>query len=586
MGGINSAASERASEPRARSEPSKRRVRARVGESEERSPSVKIALLLLLVIAALALTFLVFGPTLTYGFDYDDYHFVHPYTHGEVAAAFHGPWDASGIERPYYRPLTISFFALRFAILGINSTAHHGLSLLLFAIAATLTGWLVFRLTDSAPFGLLATLFFIGHPGMPYSLVAWVTNQMHLIECIVVLTALVWWDAIHRRSAAWWFPLLGFATVAFLIKEDGIMLLPVIVVLQVVRRWVSDDRVPWPPPWFLAVVVGLIVVLLGVRGWALAEVAAARRPRLDVALSNYFRGLYGLFRLVPADRRWQLAASWFVTLVPLAALVLWRRSTRGARMAMASGLAIAMLFDLPFIFITKAEQLHFVALGASVFLTGACAVVWTGLRIRGQQYAFAVVALMGVAFLALVARDISRDFEPFGPVVLAHDEIVQTWAAVPADLRDYLARKRLPGAERTLSSDPSAALNLAMFGGHAAERSPDGVPYHWMAGAEVEILATGRARAITIPLRHAFEVFHEPTRVRVTVDGRLIDDLVLVTSDWRVSQTGLRESDVSPLRRMHRIAITIDHAWRPIEVIPGSQDGRTLGLQVGQVQIR
>lgn len=586
MGGINSAASEGASEPRAGSEPSKRRARARVGESEGRGPSVKIALALLLLIAAPALTFLLYRPTLSYGFDYDDYHFVHPYASSEVAGAFQGPWDASGIERPYYRPLTISFFALRFAALGINSTAHHALSLLLFAIAAALTGWLVFRLTDSAPFGLLATLFFIAHPGMPYSLVAWVTNQMHLIECVVVLSALAWWDAIHRRGPWWWVPLLGFATLAFLIKEDGVMLLPVVVTLHVLRRWFADDPVPWPPGSFLALAAVLIAVLLGLRGWALADVMTARRPALDVAFSNYFRGLYGLFRLVPADRPWQLAASWFVTLVPLAAVVLWRRSTRGARMAMASGLAIAMLFDLPFIFITKAEQLHFIALGAAVFLTGACAVVWTGLRSRGPQYAFALVTSSGVLFLALVARDIARDFEPFGPVVLAHDQIVRTWAAVPVDLRDYLARKREAGAEHLLSPDPSAALDLVTFGEHGAERSPDGVPFQWMSGVELAIFASARARAITIPLRHAFEVFHEPARVRVTVDGRVVDDRVLTTSEWQVTQTGLRESDVSRLRRMHRIVIAIEHTWRPKDVIPGSQDGRALGLQIGEVELR
>jgi hypothetical protein len=107
-----------------------------------------------------------------------------------------------------------------------------------------------------------------------------------------------------------------------------------------------------------------------------------------------------------------------------------------------------------------------------------------------------------------------------------------------------------------------------------------------MAGSEAEIFVTPHARAITIPLRHAIEVFREPTRVRITADGRIVDDLELSTSGWRVSQAGLRESDVSPLKRMHRIVITIDHAWRPKEMIPGSQDGRTLGLQIGEVQLR
>lgn len=546
----------------------------------------RIGFALLLLVAAPASTLLLHGQTLSFGFDYDDYHFVRPFSRGEVAAAFHGPWDASGIERPYYRPLTILFFALRFEALGINSTAHHALSLALFALAAALAGWLAFRLADSVRSGVLATFFFVVHPGMPYSLVAWVTNQMHLIECIVVLAALIWWDVAHKRSAVWWMPLLGFAAIAFLIKEDGIMLLPAVVTLHVIRRWLSGEQLPWPPFGFLAAATILTAALLGSRARALSGVATPSRPHLDVALSNYFRGLYGLFRSVPADRPWQVAASWFVTLVPLGAAALWRRSDRGSRVTMASGLAIAMLFDLPFIFITKAEQLHFVALGAALFLTGACAIVIDALRPRAAQYVFAVAVVGGLGFLALVSRDIARDFEPYGPIVLAHDEIVQTWAAVPVDLRQYLARKREPGARSTLSSDPSVALDLVAFGGHGPERTPDGISYQWMAGRQMEIFVTAGARAISIPLRHAIEVFREPTRVRVTVDGRLADDLALGTPEWRVFRTSLRESGVSPLRRMHHIVIAIDHAWRPADIIPGSQDGRLLGLQVGEVKLR
>ena len=547
----------------------------------------RIGLALLLLIAAPASTLLLYQQTRSYGFDYDDYHFVRPYTGAEVVAAFHGPWDASGIERPYYRPLTIVFFALRFEALGINATAYHVLSLSLFALAAALAGWLVFRLTDSSLFGLLATMFFIAHPGMPYSLVAWVTNQMHLIECVVVLAALVWWDAVHRaRNVLWWIPLLGLAAVAFLIKEDGIMLLPTVVILHLIRRWLSEDDLRWPPVGFLAAAAAVVAVLVGTRAWALDGISATRRPASDAALSNYFRGLYGLFRLVPADRPWQLAASWFATLIPVAAIAAWRWSARGARTAMASGLAIAMLFDLPFIFITKAEQLHFIALGAAVFLAGACAMVLTALRTAAMRLIVWLVPVAGVVLLALVARDIASDFEPFGPIVMAHDVIVDTWAAVPVELRQYVARKRDPDAKTTLSPDPSAALELVTFGGHGTERSSDGVSYQWMAGPRAEILVAARARAIAIPLRHAIEAFREPARVRLTVDGHVIDDLVLDTPGWRVSRSALRDSDVSPLRRMHRIVIAIDHAWRPKEIIPGSQDGRTLGLQIGDVRVR
>ena len=37
---------------------------------------------------------------------------------------------------------------------------------------------------------------------------------------------------------------------------------------------------------------------------------------------------------------------------------------------------------------------------------------------------------------------------------------------------------------------------------------------------------------------------------------------------------------------MHRIRITIDHAWRPSEVIPHSTDERVLGLQIGELAVK
>ncbi len=179
----------------------------------------------------------------------------------------------------------------------------------------------------------------------------------------------------------------------------------------------------------------------------------------------------------------------------------------------------------------------------------------------------------------------ARDFEPYGPIVLAHDEMVRGWAAVPVDLREYLARKRMPGADRTLPSDPSLALDLVTFGTHGPETSPDGVRYQWMAGPRVEMLIAAGTRTVTIPLRHAIEAFREPAHVRITSDGHLVDDMIFDTSTWRISNTAMRPGKFSGLSRMHRVVIAIDHAWRPAAIIAGSRDGRTLGLQIGEVQL-
>ena len=112
-------------------------------------------------------------------------------------------------------------------------------------------------------------------------------------------------------------------------------------------------------------------------------------------------------------------------------------------------MAIAVLFNLPFAFVTKAEQMYLVGIGAALTLTGAAlGMLDLAARARAPRAStLAVTALLlgGLASFVAVARDITRDFEPFGPVVLAHDDLVRTWGPVPPELRDYLALKREPG---------------------------------------------------------------------------------------------------------------------------------------------
>ena len=71
-----------------------------------------------------------------------------------------------------------------------------------------------------------------------------------------------------------------------------------------------------------------------------------------------------------------------------------------------------------------------------------------------------------------MTRDITRDFEPFGPIVLSHDDIVRTWGPVPPELREYVARKREPNAATRVSSNPVDELSQITFGVHGRETSP------------------------------------------------------------------------------------------------------------------
>jgi hypothetical protein len=249
-----------------------------------------------------------------------------------------------------------------------------------------------------------------------------------------------------------------------------------------------------------------------------------------------------------------------------------------------SGASLTLLFNAPFALVSKAEQLHLVAAGAVLMLAAGGAALAHAASARPARSALAAIVFGAAATFAVVARDISRDFDPFGPIVLAHDAIVREWAAVPEEIRIYLARKLTDG--RRLSANPAEALDTVLFGVYVRETDPSGVPYYWMSRQNADIFVNARVRRLDVPLRHAIEAFREPVRARVTVDGRLADDVVFGTPAWRTLVVNLRDSDALGIGRMHRLRISLDRDWRPSELFPGSQDTRVLGLQIGSLVAR
>ena len=114
---------------------------------------------------------------------------------------------------------------------------------------------------------------------MPYSLVAWVTNQMHLAQTLVVLLRSLWWHAVRARPLVWWLPLLVFGAAAFMVKEDGLMLLPAILTVHAITRRVAEPSLR-PVPWVFAGAVG--------RCWssALARLALDARSESSAATAG------------------------------------------------------------------------------------------------------------------------------------------------------------------------------------------------------------------------------------------------------------------------------------------------------------
>jgi hypothetical protein len=365
-----------------------------------------------------------------------------------------------------------------------------------------------------------------------------------------------------------------------MIKEDGVMLLPCVLAMHAAYRRIADPSLPPVPRAFVGAAAVVIIFLVGIRTLALGELGGYGRPSLHQAWTNYLGGLNKVLRLVPADRPWQPMASAFATVVPIAGVLAWRRSRPESRACLLCGVLVSLLFNLPFVLVTKAEQMHLVATGAVLILSGGAAMLLDTARRRSIRLLLSAVLVAGVLACAAVARDITTDFAPFGPVVLANDQLVLGWNAVPAQLHEYVTRKAASGPER-ISTNPIDEVSHVIFGGHGLETSGDGVRYQWMARSTVEIFIFQPVRAVTIPMRHEIGAFREPAMAWVELDGRRVDEIRFDSGEWRESTIA-----IGGRRAPHRLRVAIDHVWYPARIIPGSNDPRALGLQIGEIRLR
>jgi hypothetical protein len=524
----------------------------------------------------------IYRATIDYGFTYDDYHQFRPYTSHEVVAAFHGSWDPTGIEVAFYRPLTVAFYAARFAVLGPDARASHCLSLLLFGIAAALLGLFLLRLFDRLLPAIIGTTVFLAHPAMPYALVAWSTNQMHLVETILVLAGLVWWIWSRARPLAWWLPLLAVQVAVFLVKEDGIMLLPCVIVLQYVSR-LSNASSPPPPRGFIALSVATLGALVLLRQLALGGVGGYGALTLERAVGNLARGPWAVFLQQPPDRPGQRLVSLFVIAVMVCGLVqvLRDRQAGAGRFAMAAGAVIALLFDAPFAFVSKAEQMHLVATGAVLVLTGGVAAM-----LRGAALPLRAVLLLGVAcgvgLMALVSRNIATDFAPCSEVTRAHDRVVIGWPGIPVEIKECLAEKACGTDDR--SGNPIELAGQISYGAYDWEQDRERRRFRWI-GSHATMFVSRRASIAVLPLAAVF-LPGGPSRTVVTVqvDGRFVRRLVLGDEMWNTARVRV------PARAWRfwrpafcRIDLDVAPTWSPAALNSRSDDRRQLGVKIGEI---
>ncbi|HKW03646.1 MAG TPA: glycosyltransferase family 39 protein [Vicinamibacterales bacterium] len=534
-----------------------------------------------IIIVALLTTLAAYAHTLRFGFRYDDYHVLRPATTAELLQVLHGSWDPTQIESAFYRPLTAWWYALRFELFGLNAVAQHAVSLAGMILCAGLVGLFVRRETESDRAALFATGLYAVHPTLAYSQSVWLTNQMHLIASLVVLLALLAWQGARTRSAIAWWPIAMLQIVGFGVKEDLVMLAPLLLVLSAVRRLMRRD-VPWPPWPVTALGLAFPVGLFALRYEMLGRLGGyGPLPAFDRAWTNFSTGLVRVFRQLPAKRPWEPFVSAFAQALVAAGTVLGLLRRREAHL-LVTGVVLAIAFDAPFVFISKAEQYHLIALGAVLALTGAVEVLVSLVPARALKIALAsALALAFVPFVPLT-RNIADDFAPCSAITLHTDDIVVDWWVVPTEIRSWLRGKAAACAAGTLTPLPRA-LRRATWG-YGVETDEQGRPFEWTSERGLIMVPRGTT-SVTIEIRRTNASDQAPATVRVHSGGSS-ETLTLTSAEWRTATVPISATMGSWLGRMNSVGIDVSPPFIPAEVDAANPDRRHLGVQLRWVDVK
>lgn len=275
-----------------------------------------------------AATLLVYLPTLTAGFIWDDAGHV---TRPELRslAGLMRIWFEPGATQQYY-PLLHSAFWFEHLLWGDSALGYHLINVLLHATSACLFATLLRRL--AVPGAWFAAFLFALHPVAVES-VAWITEQKNTLSLVLYLSAALAYLRFDRERRT---PLYALATglfLAALLSKSVTATLPaaLLVVFWWQRGSLSWRRDALPLlPWFaLAALAGAVTAtfehtLIGAQGEDFALGAAQRVLLAGRAVWFYFGKLLWPADLIFIYPRWTIDAleawQWLFPLAALAAV--------------------------------------------------------------------------------------------------------------------------------------------------------------------------------------------------------------------------------------------------------------------------
>ncbi|MGH9408199.1 MAG: ArnT family glycosyltransferase [Vicinamibacterales bacterium] len=585
------------------------------------------------MLVALAGVLAVYAGQLRIGLYYDDYGFVRPWSLIDLHRVWYGSWDPTGIEPTFYRPLAAYLYAGRFWLFGLNATAMHAVSIAGHVLCAVLVGWFLRRERSGAAFALFGVWLYAVFPAFPYAQVSWLTNQIHLAESIVVLGALLVWQVVRDRTLIWWTPIALLAIAVFLIKEDGVMLLPAIVSLTLLRSWLDDSRSlrRWLPHAAIALLVA--TGLMALRAERLGRLGGYGWPSIGQAEINYVKGIQETLLLWPTRPRWQALASAIAIAALLGGLVTtrWRHgrrvlwtiwagialllcrnltslllpsteplvawqplaggiavsaltigvgvaasySGRSVRFVVGTGLVLFFWFNLPFVLVSKREQYHLLGLAAVLVLAGAAQALYERIERPMTRRAGAVLLLAATVPFLLLARHLGADFLPCAPMVAADN--ISAWWVVPDEIKSYVAR-RSEACHSGAAVPPLSELPLVSWGVYDQQRDPGEPAYRWTADQAV-LLARRATTTMTLALRQPEATTARPVVVTIDSDSRHTV-VTLASKDWQYATVPLSPGLLAWIRAGQRVDIRVTPWFVPAVVDPRSTDVRRRGVEL------
>jgi hypothetical protein len=374
--------------------------------------------------AILLLTIVVYLPSLSASFVYDDYLYVvdNPMVTGSdvsldriVTEPF--PWRGSSLQ--WYRPLTILSFRLNAPAGRLSGPAFHSVNLALHLLVVGLVFLWVRQLVHSDSSALLATLLFAGMPGHAEA-VLWISGRSELLAAAACVAALI---ALSSSR-----PLLRLALPGLLLgvglaaKESAVVLVGIVAAVVVGS---GRERLANQSAWrrlatamtpLVVVLVIYLVVRVGIVGQLTPNAdeleGATIWQRLALSGRVWWQALSAMvylsrpsveyYWIEPLRWTWQSLAGWGAV---AATVALWLRARRPA---VRHGIAVILCGFALYCHLLASTELfaeRFLYLPSVGFcLLAAAAHETLGLQIRGRVRPQYVTALLLVVCLAVSVR--------------------------------------------------------------------------------------------------------------------------------------------------------------------------------------